>query len=134
MEQGALLGGGLFVGDYMGLSAAGSNFATLWAMPHKNPDGTTGLGSIFFRDPLTAESTTEFEAHGHHSEVRDVSSLHGIGLRIAGLGGATLGRADGHTLWLDDNAAGWGWFCPTPGDDAGFTTPGNQGKQGRMDP
>ncbi len=45
-----------------------------------------------------------------------------------------MGLADGHTLWLDDNAAGWGWFIdPTPGDDSEFTTPGNQGEQDRMD-
>ena len=38
------------------------------------------------------------------------------------------------TLWLDDNAAGWGWFVDsTPGDDSEFTTPGNQGEQDRMD-
>src|SRR5262249_25642339 len=37
-------------------------------------------------------------------------------------------------VWLDDNAAGWGWFVdPTPGDDSEFTSPGNQGEQRRMD-
>src|SRR5262249_12810709 len=37
-------------------------------------------------------------------------------------------------IWLDDNAAGWGWFVdPTPLNDSEFTTPGNQGEQGRMD-
>src|SRR5262249_25934330 len=40
----------------------------------------------------------------------------------------------GTTIWLDDNAAGWGWFVdPTPRDDSEFTTPGDQGEQGRMD-
>jgi hypothetical protein len=52
----------------------------------------------------------------------------------SGLGGTTLGLASGHTIWLDDNAAGWGWFVdPTPHDDREFTTPGNQGEQHRMD-
>jgi hypothetical protein len=38
------------------------------------------------------------------------------------------------TLWLDDNAAGWGWFVdPTPGGDSDFTTPSNQGEQHRRD-
>ena len=42
--------------------------------------------------------------------------------------------ASGHTIWLDDNAAGWGWFVdPTPADDSEFTTPGNQGEKNRMD-
>src|SRR5262249_59995115 len=55
--------------------------------------------------------------------------------RIADLGGLTLGKAAaGGVIWLDDNAAGWGWFIdPTPRDDSEFTTPGNQGEQGRMD-
>ena len=45
----------------------------------------------------------------------------------------TFSGAD-HTLWLDDNAAGWGWFVdPTPWNDSEFTTPGNQGEQNRMD-
>ena len=36
--------------------------------------------------------------------------------------------------WLDDNTAGWGWFVdPTPWDDSEFTTPGDQGEQGKMD-
>ena len=64
----------------------------------------------------------------------DTSRLHGIDIRIADLGGTTLGLASGNTIWLDDNAAGWGWFVdPTPWDDSEFTTPGNQGEQNRMD-
>jgi len=39
-----------------------------------------------------------------------------------------------HTIWLDANAADWGWFVdPTPSNDSEFTTPGDQGEQGRMD-
>jgi hypothetical protein len=50
------------------------------------------------------------------------------------LGGRTLGLAAGNTIWLDDNAAGWGWFVdPTPWDDSEFYRPGNQGEQRRMD-
>src|SRR5262249_9905031 len=60
--------------------------------------------------------------------------LHAIVIRTADLGGATLGPASGHTVWLDANAASWGWFVdPTPADDSEFTTPGNQGEQGRID-
>src|SRR5262249_52389077 len=61
------------------------------------------------------------------------TALQGSDIFIADLGGKTLGLASGHTLWLDANAAGWGWLYSTPGDDSGFTTPGNQGEQGRMD-
>src|SRR5207245_9031697 len=62
------------------------------------------------------------------------SSLPVTDVRISILGGTTLGLASGNTIWLDDNAAGWGWFVdPTPGEDSEFTTPGNQGEQHRMD-
>jgi hypothetical protein len=58
----------------------------------------------------------------------------GVDVRVADLGGATLGLAVGRTIWLDDDAAGWGWFVdPTPGDDSEFTTPGDQGEQRRID-
>lgn len=80
-------------------------------------------------EPLLAEAISRWQAAGV-----DVSSLYGIDVRIADLGGATLGMASGHTIWIDDNAAGWGWFVdPTPGDDSEFTTPSNQGEQHRMD-
>jgi uncharacterized delta-60 repeat protein len=79
--------------------------------------------------PLVNEALARWHAVG-----MDTRSLDGTDIRIADLGGTTLGLASGHTIWLDDNAAGWGWFVdPTPRDDAEFTTPGNQGEQGRMD-
>jgi hypothetical protein len=46
----------------------------------------------------------------------------------------TYDAVSGILIWLDDNAAGWGWFVdPTPWDDSEFTTPGDQGEQNRMD-
>jgi probable HAF family extracellular repeat protein len=57
-----------------------------------------------------------------------------LDIRIADLPGATLGLASGATIWLDIDAAGWGWFVDsTPWDDSEFTTPGDQGEQNRMD-
>src|SRR5262249_11320233 len=45
-----------------------------------------------------------------------------------------LGLASGHTIWLDDIAAGWGWFVDrTPWEDSEFTRPGNKGEQHRID-
>jgi PKD domain len=79
--------------------------------------------------PVLAEALHRWQAAG-----TDSSSLGNIQIRIADLGGTTLGLASGNTIWLDDNAAGWGWFVdPTPRDDSEFTTPGNQGEQNRMD-
>src|SRR5262249_61669525 len=64
----------------------------------------------------------------------NVSVLRNIDIRIADLGGTTVGRAAGHTFWLDDNASGWGWFVdPTSWDDSKFTMPGDQGEQKRLD-
>lgn len=62
------------------------------------------------------------------------SSLNTIGVRIADLPGSTLGLASGNTVWIDANAAGWGWFVDaTPGNDSEFYQSGDQGEQGRMD-
>jgi hypothetical protein len=79
--------------------------------------------------PILVEPLARWAAAGV-----DGSALSGIDVRIADLGGTTLGLPSGNTIWLDDNAAGWGWFLdPTPHDDSEFTTPGNQGEQNRMD-
>ena len=79
--------------------------------------------------PLLAEALARWQAAGI-----DPSALNGITVHIANLGGLTLGKAVGGGIWLDDNAAGWGWFVdPMPRNDSEFTTPGNQGEQGRMD-
>jgi hypothetical protein len=49
-------------------------------------------------------------------------------------GELTLGKAGHGVIWLDDNAAGWGWFVDrTPRSDLEFTQRGNQGEQNRMD-
>jgi hypothetical protein len=64
----------------------------------------------------------------------DVSDLTGIDIRVADLGGTTLGRADGNTIWLDDDAAGWGWFIDrTARNDREFRKAGDQGEWNRMD-
>jgi hypothetical protein len=42
-------------------------------------------------------------------------------VQTADLPGNLLGLASGGSVWLDRNAAGWGWFVdPTPADDAEF--------------
>jgi uncharacterized delta-60 repeat protein len=79
--------------------------------------------------PLLAVAISRWTAAGF-----DTSALGPIQLQIANLGGRTLAFASGHTITLDDNAAGWGWFVDkTPRSDSEFRTPGNQREQGRMD-
>jgi hypothetical protein len=69
-----------------------------------------------------------------HDSGVDTSALDGITIRVADLGGSTLGHAGRNTIWLDDNAAGWGWFVDqSPRNDSEFRAPGNQGEQKRMD-
>jgi subtilisin-like proprotein convertase family protein/sugar lactone lactonase YvrE len=79
--------------------------------------------------PLLTEALARWQAAG-----AAVPRFQNIDVQIANLPGATVGMAAGHTIWLDDDAAGWGWFVDrTPWSDSEFTTPGNQGEQGRMD-
>ena len=50
------------------------------------------------------------------------------------IGRVLLGLASGHTIWLDINVAGWGWFMvKTPGEDSEFTAHANQSERNRMD-
>jgi hypothetical protein len=78
--------------------------------------------------PLLAETLARWQAAGI-----DSPAPHGIDVRFADLEGLTLGKAAGHTTYLDGNAAGWGWyFDATPRDDSEFTTSGGQGEQGRI--
>jgi hypothetical protein len=64
----------------------------------------------------------------------DTSLLGKLDIRVADLGGGTLGLASGPTIWLDASAAGFGWFVDhTPRNDSEFTRAGNQGEQGRID-
>jgi len=79
--------------------------------------------------PILNEALARWQAAGV-----DVSALKNLTIRIMALSGNYLGMADGHTIYLDANAAGWGWFVdPTPHNDSEFITPGNQGEQHRMD-
>ncbi len=79
--------------------------------------------------PLLTEALARWQAAGV-----DTSSLRGVQVHITDLGGSTLGEANHGAIWLDDNAAGWGWFVDrTPRNDSEFAKKGNQGEQHRMD-
>ena len=78
---------------------------------------------------LLAEALARWQAAGI-----DTSALRAIEVRIADLGGRTLGQATGGDIWLDGNSAGWGSFVDaTPWEDSEFTTLGQQGEGGWMD-
>ena len=93
--------------------------------------GATSATSITVSQvqPLISEAIARWAAAGVNT-----SMLGNIQVAVADLPGQELGLASGHTIWLDSNAAGWGWFVDrTPRSDSEFTTPGNQGEQHRMD-
>jgi sugar lactone lactonase YvrE len=105
-----------YTGDHLGALALLRNSIT------ETPD----VGRV---QPLFAEALARWQAAG-----ADTNGLGTIHIQIGDLGGNMIGMASGHTIWLDDNAAGWGWFVdPTPRDDAEFTTPGSRGEQPHMD-
>jgi hypothetical protein len=150
--NGQIVGNGLFVGDYEGLSVVGNDFLALFAQAVSADDPD----SIFFRR-IIADDPLEAASIGHKAAVAaptsqlvdpllpeavrrcqvagvDNSGMGSIQIQIADLGGTTLGLAAGHTIWLDANAAQWGWYIdPTPHDEIGFPTRVNQGAQSRMD-
>ncbi len=79
--------------------------------------------------PLLSEAVARWQAAGARTAL-----LGDVQFVLADLPGTQLGLASGHTIFLDANAAGWGWFVDlTPWDDAEFTTPGDQGEQHRID-
>ncbi|MBI3463308.1 MAG: hypothetical protein HY000_09650 [Planctomycetes bacterium] len=79
--------------------------------------------------PLVNEALARWEAAG-----ADTSSLGNIEVRITDLPDAYLGLASGHSILLDSNAAGHGWFVdPTPGSDGEFPATGRSLAHGRVD-
>jgi hypothetical protein len=96
--------------------------------PAASPAVASGLTAAQAQ-PLLAAALARWGAAG-----ADTSGLGDVALYVADLPGAALGLASGRAIWLDRDAAGWGWFMdPTPRGDGEFTTPGDQGEAGRMD-
>jgi hypothetical protein len=84
--------------------------------------------------PVLAIAIDHWAAAG--LDAATLAKLRGAAVVIGDLGGSDLGLAyaESNLIRIDDDAAGHGWFVdPTPGDDSEYTTPGDQGEQGRMD-
>jgi hypothetical protein len=65
---------------------------------------------------------------------KQLDSLQAVTWHVRDLPGNYLGFSAGNTIFIDRDAAGWGWFIDsTPTDDSEFTTAGNQGEQDRLD-
>lgn len=124
--------GGAGVGDDSGVFFQRyATAAPLQAAAAGPGSGTATLTEAELR-PLVEEAIARWTAAGHDPVA--VQLLRSTSVRVTDLGGTTLGLASDGVIWIDDNAAGWGWFVDTtPGDDREFTTPGDQGEQGRID-
>jgi hypothetical protein len=49
------------------------------------------------------------------------AALAGVTVKVANLPGGLLGETSGKTIWIDNNAAGYGWYVDsTPDDDLEF--------------
>jgi len=103
-----------------------SHFLTAAAAAPAPVDETLGADQV---QPLLSEAFSRWQSAGV-----DTSALGQVDVRIADLGGLTLGRAADGVIWLDDNAAGWGWFVDeTPWDDSEFSAADDRGERTRMD-
>ncbi len=79
--------------------------------------------------PLLKEAMARWAEAGVNTAL-----VNGVHVVITNLSDKELGEVQGHTIYLDVNAAGWGWFVDlTPADDSEFTIPGNQGERNRID-
>jgi sugar lactone lactonase YvrE len=138
---------GAYLSDFISVESGGLNTPTLMTFTQTDPVTLAYRGgnelaaaalpaeplnqtlSVHQAQPLLSEALARWHAAGANT-----SDLGNIQIQIANLGGAMLGLASGHTIWLDVNAAGWGWFIdPTPADDSEFRLPGDQGEQHRID-
>ena len=90
---------------------------------------TTAALTLAQAEPLLNAALAQWQATGVN-----VAALAGLSVQIADLGGTTLGLAAGNTIWLDDDAAGWGWFVDaTPHDDREFLPHARADAQQRID-
>lgn len=82
--------------------------------------------------PVTADSVLQADVESTFDSVieqtrpaltgEQLETLKHIDIQIVDLGSDTLGRAAGSTIYIDDDAAGYGWFVDTtPTDHSEFT-------------
>jgi hypothetical protein len=83
--------------------------------PAENP--TTELLAADDLAPIVAEAIARWATVSPDA----AETLSAVDVRIENLPGGDLGLASGHTIVIDADAAGYGWFVDaTPGDDAEF--------------
>ncbi len=85
------------------------------------PLGTVDAGILTLEElaPILEEAIARWAAAGLNDA--QLAELHNVPVSIVDLPGQYLGLANPNVLWLDINAAGFGWYIdPTPADDSEF--------------
>ncbi|MCI0460501.1 MAG: PKD domain-containing protein, partial [Gemmataceae bacterium] len=82
--------------------------------------------------PIAAEAIVRWQAAGIAPE--SLSALSRLQVQITNLPGSYVGLASSQVIWIDTNAAGYGWFVdPTPEDDQEFWASGDNPVRRRLD-
>jgi hypothetical protein len=69
--------------------------------------------------PIITEAERRWETQLGATQVE--TAMAGVSIKVANLPAGMLGETLGKTIWIDDDAAGYGWFVdPTPGDDVEY--------------
>jgi hypothetical protein len=109
--------------DSMGVSSDSSGgfsvAAALTVEAAAAPQGSAAVLSDAQLAPIAAEAIQRLEKQlGSQVE----TAMAGVNIKVANLASGVLGETLGNTIWIDDDAAGYGWFIdPTPRDDAEFS-------------
>jgi hypothetical protein len=132
---------GLYYSCAIGKYSAGSHSYTIKATDRKGVSSRTsgtfvvGASSLAIAPSSApneqAETITEAQLAATVAEavrrfeqqlgVQAETLMAGLNVQVANLPSGTLGETLGHTIWIDDDGAGCGWFVdPTPADDAEF--------------
>lgn len=108
---------GVFVRSY-------SRPAPLMASEGENAPGLADALTSIELDGIRGAALGRFEDAGATAE--QLALLANVDVQIVDLSPGVLGTSYGHTIQIDLNAAGWGWFVDaTPWDDNEFTLPAN---------
>jgi hypothetical protein len=136
----AMTGNGGFVIDWSGRGDGDDSgvFFQRYAAPSPLMAASAGTDSdiVTLSQDALAPLVQEAIARREATSLTDVqlNLLWNATIQVADLGGSTLGLTVGNTIWIDDDAAGWGWFLDsTPSDDREVRRRGDQGETGRMD-
>ena len=82
------------------------------------PQGSADVLTNAQLAPIAAEAIHRLESQlGSQVE----TAMAGVNIKVANLPSGVLGETLGNTIWIDNDAAGYGWFVdPTPADDTEF--------------